>query len=248
MTNHPAGNMSRSARLKVTLCVFALCGAGVVFAGTAGQVTHLSGTLSVKKSDGSSKLLSIKSEVQEGDMIATEAETYARVKFADGGEVVLRPNSQLKVETYAYQEGKPESDNIVLSMLKGGLRAVTGLIGKRNRDKVSVNTATATIGIRGTHFGALLCQNDCGGVPTTGGKPPPNGLHVDVTNGAITMSNGAGSVQINAGQFGFVANAGTPPAIVPPQQGIQVTMPSSISQNKGGGKGIGKGDDAECKM
>jgi hypothetical protein len=25
-------------------------------------------------------------------------------------------------------------------------------------------------------------------------------------------------------------------------------MPSSIAQNKGGGKGIGKGDDAECKM
>jgi hypothetical protein len=35
---------------------------------------------------------------------------------------------------------------------------------------------------------------------------------------------------------------------VPPQQGIQVTMPSSISQNKGGGRGVGKGDDAECKM
>jgi hypothetical protein len=35
---------------------------------------------------------------------------------------------------------------------------------------------------------------------------------------------------------------------VPPQQGIQVTMPSSISKDKGGGRGIGKGDDAECKM
>jgi len=217
-------------------------------AAPAGQVTHLSGTLSVKRADGTSKLLSVKSEVLEGDALGTESETYARIKFADGGEVVMRPGTQLKIENYSYNAAKPESDNIVMSMFKGGLRAVTGLIGKRNRGKVSFQTETATIGIRGTHFGALLCQNDCGGVPTTGGSPPANGLHVDVTNGAITMSNRAGTVQINAGQFGFVVNSGTPPVIVPPQQGIQVTMPSSISQNKGGGKGIGKGDAAECKM
>jgi hypothetical protein len=220
----------------------------VAYSATAGQVTHLSGTLSAKRADGTSKLLAVKSEVAEGDTLSTEAETYARVKFADGGEVVLRPGTQLKIASYAYNEAKPEGDNIVMSMLKGGLRAVTGLVGKRNREKVSFETTTATIGIRGTHFGALLCQNDCGGVPTTGGTPPPNGLHVDVTNGAIVMTNPAGTVQINAGQFGFVPNANTPPVIVPPQQGIQVTMPNSIAQNKGGGKGVGKGGDAECKM
>lgn len=220
----------------------------VAHAATAGQITHLSGTLSAKRADGTSKLLSVKSEVMEGDTLGTESETYARIKFVDGGEVVMRPGTQLKIENYAYNAAKPESDNIVMSMFKGGLRAVTGLLGKRSREKVSFQTETATIGIRGTHFGALLCQSDCGGVPTTGGQPPPNGLHVDVTNGSISMSNKAGTVQINAGQFGFVANPNTPPAIVPPQQGIQVTMPSSIAQNKGGGKGIGKGDDAECKM
>jgi hypothetical protein len=220
----------------------------VAYAATAGQITHLSGTLSAKRADGTSKLLSVKSEVMEGDTLGTESETYARIKFVDGGEVVMRPGTQLKIENYAYNAAKPESDNVVMSMFKGGLRAVTGLLGKRSREKVSFQTETATIGIRGTHFGALLCQSDCGGVPTTGGQPPPNGLHVDVTNGSISMSNRAGTVQINAGQFGFVANPNTPPAIVPPQQGIQVTMPSSIAQNKGGGKGIGKGDDAECKM
>ena len=217
-------------------------------AASAGQITHLSGTLSAKRADGTSKLLAVKSEVAEGDTLSTEAETYARVKFADGGEVVMRPGTQLKIESYTYNAAKPESDNIVMNMFKGGLRAVTGLIGKRSREKVKFATETAPIGIRGTHFGALLCQNDCGGVPTTGGTPPPNGLHVDVTNGAITMSNAAGTIQINAGQFGFAANANTPPVPVPPQQGIQVTMPSSIAQNKGSGKGIGKSGTEECKM
>jgi hypothetical protein len=217
-------------------------------AATAGQITHLSGTLSAKRIDGSSKLLAVKSDVAEGDTLSTEKDTYARIKFNDGGEVVLRPGTQLKIESYAYNAAKPESDNVVMSMFKGGLRAVTGLIGKRNRDKVSFQTETATIGIRGTHFGALMCQNDCGSVATTSGTVPPNGLHVDVTTGAISMSNKAGTIQINAGQFGYVANANTAPVPVPPQQGIQVTMPSSISKDKTGGRGIGKGDDANCKM
>jgi hypothetical protein len=220
----------------------------VADAATAGQITHLSGTLSAKRADGTSKLLSVKSEVNEGDLLGTEADTYARIKFNDGGEVVMRPGTQLKIQSYTYNAAQPESDNIVMSMFKGGLRAVTGLIGKRNREKVSFQTETATIGIRGTHFGALLCNNDCTGVPTTSGSAPPNGLHVDVTNGAVFVSNPAGTVQLTAGQFGFVANANTAPVPVPPSQGIQVTMPSSIAQNKGGGKGIGKGDDAECKM
>jgi len=235
-------------RIVLAALALSLAPIGAAQAATAGQITHLSGTLSAKRADGTSKLLSVKSEVMEGDTLGTESETYARIKFIDGGEVVLRPGTQLKIENYAYNAAKPENDNVVMNMFKGGLRAVTGLLGKRSREKVSFQTETATIGIRGTHFGALLCQNDCGGVPTTGGKPPPNGLHVDVTNGSISMSNRAGTVQLNAGQFGFVANPNTPPAIVPPQQGIQVTMPSSIAQNKGGGKGIGKGDDAECKM
>jgi hypothetical protein len=232
----------------IFIALMLLCPVSALHAATAGLVTHLSGTLSAKKADGTSKLLSVKSEVAEGDTLTTEAETFARIKFNDGGEVVLRPGTQLKIESYSYNAAQPEKDNVVMNMFKGGLRAVTGLLGKRNKDKVSFQTETATIGIRGTHFGALLCNNDCGGVPTTGGSAPPNGLHVDVTAGAITMTNKAGSVQLNAGQFGFAQNANSPPVPVPPQQGIQVTMPSSIAANKGDGKGIGKRDDAECKM
>ena len=220
----------------------------VYAAGAVGQVTHLSGTLIAKRADGSAKLFSVKSEVQEGDTLSTEQETYARIKFADGGEVVLRPGTQLKVAAYSFNEGKPESDNVFMSMLKGGMRAVTGLVGKRNRDAVNFGTVTATIGIRGTHFGALICQNDCAGIPTVSGKPPENGLHLDVADGAIVVKNAAGQQVIGSGQFGYVQNANTAPAIVPPTQGIQVTMPTSISQNSSSGRGVGKGNDNECAV
>lgn len=215
---------------------------------TAGQVTHLSGVLTVKRADGSSKLFSVKSEVQEGDTLSTEQDTYARVKFVDGAEVVMRPGTQLKVASYSFDQAKPASDSVFLNMLKGGMRAVTGLIGKRNRDAVNFGTTTATIGIRGTHFGALLCQNDCGGIPTTTGKPPENGLHLDVTDGAIVVKNQAGEQVIGSGQFGFVRSLTTAPVIVPPQDGVPVTMPSSIAQNSAAGRGIGKDKEGQCTV
>lgn len=217
-----------------------------VYAAAAGQVTHLSGTLSVKKTDGHTRLLAVRSEVDEGDLLTTQTDTYARIKFVDGGEVVLRPSSQLRVASYRYNETKPQSDNVFLSLLKGGLRAVTGLIGKRNREAVSFSTATATIGIRGTHFGALLCSDDCVGIPTVSGLPLENGLHLDVAEGAVEVRNPAGQLLVGAGGFGFVRNAATPPMIVPPTQGVQVTMPQHISENVSTGAGVGGDRAAEC--
>lgn len=217
-----------------------------VWAAPAGQITHLSGILSVKKADGSTKILSVKSEVFEGDTLTTEEETYARIRFVDTGEVVLRPNSQLKVNTYQYDEAKPQNDNIFMSMLKGGLRAVTGLVGKRNQDKIAYQTPTATIGIRGTHWGMLFCQGDCAKVPTPTGEPPANGLHVDVSSGVVSITNGAGTFTFNAGQFAYVPNANVPPELIPPERGVRVTMPGATASNKGTGAGIGTDDPMEC--
>ena len=210
-------------------------------------VTHLSGTLTVRRSDGSTRFLSVKSGINEGDTLVTAQGTYARMKFADGGETVLRPESQMKVDAYKFDDKRPEGDNVLFSLLKGGMRSVTGLIGRRNRDKVLVTAPSATIGIRGTHFGLLVCQNDCGGIPTPRGGPPPNGTHIDVLDGAVTVRNGAGQQVLNAGQFGYVRDSVTAPVQVPAQQGIQVTMPLAISRNVGSGGTMGKGrQDAEC--
>jgi len=209
-------------------------------------VTHLSGTLTVRRNDGSTRFLSVKSGINEGDTLVTSQGTYARMKFADGAETVLRPESQMKVDAYKYDDKKPEADNVLFSLLKGGMRSVTGLIGRRNRDKVLVSAPSATIGIRGTHFGMLVCQNDCGSIPTPSGGPPPNGLHVDVLDGAVTVRNNAGQQVLNAGQFGYVRDTATPPVQVPPAQGIQVTMPVAISRNAGTGATVGKGQQTEC--
>ena len=237
----------RSASLFFLAC---LCFSASAWAGSAGNITHLSGVLFATHMDGTKKMLSVKSEILEGDTLRTEVNTYARIKFVDGGEVVLRPETVFKVDAYSYKpvsEAKQE-DNILFSLLKGGLRSVTGMIGKRNPERFQMKTATATIGIRGTHFGALLCNDDCANIPTVSGQPPGNGLHTDTAQGTTIVSNAAGSIEVPAGAFSYTATPTTPPALVPPSQGIQVTMPTSISSNKASGSGVGSSDSNACMV
>lgn len=212
----------------------------------AATVTHLAGILSAQKIDGQKRLLGVQSTVHAGEILTTEKDTYARLKFKDGAEVVMRPHSQLKIDDFKFNEAKPEQGNMVISMLRGGLRAITGLIGKKRPENVKVATPTATIGIRGTHLGALYCQNDCAGLRTPGGQPMANGLHVDVADGAIIVSNRAGHVTLGAGQFGYVPDPNTVPRLVPPESGIRITIPSSITRNSAGGRSIGINRDADC--
>ena len=214
----------------------------------AGAVTHLSGAVVARRGDGQSQILSVKSEVREGDVIATAENSYARLKFGDGTEVVLRPNTQMKVDAFQYEEQRPKQDNVLLSLLKGGLRSVTGLLAKRNAGSFRVQAPNATIGIRGTNFGLLYCQNDCGKVPGPGGNPPANGLHVDVADGVIIVSNTGGSQEFRMGQFGYVQNSQTPPVQVPPGQGTAVTLPPQALNQQILGGTVGTSSSLECAI
>lgn len=214
-------------------------------------VSNLSGVLSAKLVDGSIRVLSVKSDIMPGDVLTTEKDSYARIKFSDGGEVTLRPNSQLKIDDYNYDEQKPEKDNFLFSLVKGGLRTVTGLIGKRgNRDAYRLNTANATIGIRGTSFGVLFCNNDCGNIKTASGKTPENGIHIDVAEGAVEVKNTAGAVILKAGEFGYTPSSNIPPQPVQKEEAVKVSTASDTNTDDSkGGSTVGKGsDDKECTI
>lgn len=239
--------MCRSAASLVALVLAALLLPEAAYA-LSGQITHLSGAVVARRAEGGSRVLSLRSDVNEGDIVITADSSYARIKWSDGGEIVLRPNSQLKIDAYKYDESTPQGDNVVLSLLKGGLRSVTGLLGRRNPGAYRVATPNATIGIRGTHFGVLFCNNDCSGVTGPGGGPPANGLHVDVASGTIVLTNPGGSREYSVGEFGFVRNINTPPAVVPPSEGLRVVLPSQALDRTALGGSLGRGSDLECAI
>ena len=238
----PAISRTHHRAALAALALGALLAGQDAYAAGAGEVTHISGAVVARKADGQSRILSVKSEVAEGDVIATADNSYARVKFGDGTDAVLRPGTQVKIDSFKFQEQRPQEDSVVLSLLKGGMRAVTGLLGKRSPASFRVGTPSATIGIRGTTFNALVVD------PGGGGALAP-GLYVDVLDGVINLSNKGGNQNFSAGQFGFAANFNQPPVVLPNNPGIQFTPPPAFNAPpQAGGIGVGKSGGLECTI
>jgi hypothetical protein len=195
-----------------------------VLAQGAGSVTHLSGTLSVQRADGSVRILSQKSEVNPGDVLTTQRDSYAQINFSDGSSMTMRPNTQVKVEQYRFAQDRPQEDSSFMRLLKGGLRTVTGLVGKRgNMDAYKIGTNTATIGIRGSSGDTLECSEGCDGVTSTSGNLEPGTYHATYT-GSYYLQNEGGILTIDEGKFAFVKNSASPPVILPGDPGLNLAQ------------------------
>jgi hypothetical protein len=194
-------------------------------------VQFLSGTLHVQRADGSVRLLSEKSDLKVGDVVSTEKDSYAQVKFSDGGQMTLRPQTQVKIDSYDFSEAEPQKDNFAISLLKGGLRTITGLVGKRgNRDAYRLRTATATVGIRGTDFVAIV-------IPAGGQGGIAPGTYVTVSQGAVGVIAGGAEQLVNSGQTGFSPGGNLPARIIPPPP----NLPQIPNTPQGGTTGSGLG-------
>ena len=136
--------------------------------------------------------------------------------------MTMKPTSSVKVEKFAYQKDKPADDSFAVTLLQGGLRLVTGIVGSRNRAKFEVKTNTATIGIRGTTFNVDDCSAGGEGCPADS-EP---GIYVGVSNGSVTLSNAEGRMVLQAGQFSRITRGFAPRSISNP--GLQFTPPPSF--------------------
>ncbi|MEQ1773034.1 MAG: FecR family protein [Burkholderiales bacterium] len=197
----------------------ALWGAAV-WAQTVGYVVQLNGTLSVQRADGSTRILSQKSAVLLTDTLTTQKDSFAQINFTDGSSATLRPNTTMKIDQYQFNKDQPQADNISMRLLKGGLRSVTGLIGKRgNQDAYKIQTSTATLGIRGSSGDTLDCMQGCEGVTSKSGALARGVYHATHT-GVYIMTTQGGSILIGPGQFGFADDPNKPPLLLGEDPGL----------------------------
>ncbi|HYD34035.1 MAG TPA: FecR family protein [Methylophilaceae bacterium] len=162
---------------------------------TAAKVEFAAGDVQTRGANGSLRSLSKGMEIDTGDTVLTNSNGRAQLRFSDGGYISLQPNTQFRVDEYKYEGKTDGNEKSHFSLIKGGLRAITGAIGHVNKTNYRVNTPVATIGIRGTEF--LAQYNDK--------------LLVKVGNGAIYMSNSNGDLVLFSGQSGEVSNENSKP-------------------------------------
>jgi hypothetical protein len=141
-------------------CTLLLCSLGNAWAQLAGSISRLDGNATITSPSGD-KAAAVGAEVNEGDRITTQNAAELVVKLTDGGVLAVRPNSQIVIDRFRYDsKGSADDQSFLVKLLVGGLRSVTGAIGKINPKGVRFTTPTATIGIRGTDFEMTVLEAD----------------------------------------------------------------------------------------
>ncbi len=175
----------------------------------AGKFLFVFGNVNLELADGSMLKAARGVPLHEGTTIRSDKTGKAQVKLIDGGFLSIRPNTQLKIDEYSFNQ-KGRDNKGVVSLLKGTFRTISGAMARENPDKVVVKTAIGTIGIRGTdHEPALIPVND----PAFPADMQP-GLYDRVNSGATYIENDAGRLNLGQEGVGFVAQPDQLPVVL----------------------------------
>lgn len=196
--------------------------ASISLAADAGAIQELRGNVTITNSDNVTRVAGPRERIQSGDTVTTEAKSETLIKMADDSTVIVRPNSRFQFTEFKYD--KTANDSSLVTLLRGTARMVTGLIGRRNKERVRVNTVTATIGIRGTDFEVAVIAED-----TADARAGVyNLVHDGATNIKLTQMDRNLDVRKNQTAF-------APDKLRPGEEPLQILRDTPIFLQSGGG-------------
>ena len=120
-------------------------------------ITALKGQADIKRT-GNSIPASLGASLEEKDNILTQDNTKLQLIFTDETIVSIGKNSNFSISEYLFEDKQIHIAKF--NMIKGAMRTITGHIGDIAPQKFSVETRTATIGIRGTNFSVIVNEDD----------------------------------------------------------------------------------------
>lgn len=172
----------------------------------AGKVLFIVGQVEAQNM-GETRSLTKGDPVLVGDTLKSSAGSSLQLRMEDGGTIVLRPESQLAIESFVYKGIQDGSEHIALALMSGGFRAVTGNIGNLHKENYSIRTPNAKVGILGTDHETVFVPTTLPGQAAVV-KP---GTYNHVISGATTLQSEHGKLLIKPNQTGFAAlNGGSP--------------------------------------
>jgi len=174
---------TRAALLAAIAAAYPVTG----YSAPAARVDFAVGNVTATGSNGQSRALAKGSQLNEGETISTNS-GRAQLRFTDGAFVSLQPESAFRIDQYRFEGKTDGSEKGLFSLLKGGLRTVTGLVGRNNKKNYQISTTVATIGIRGTEY-TIQYGNSISGT---------------VGEGEIEVCNGAGCLSVTNGESYYV--------------------------------------------
>jgi hypothetical protein len=199
-----------SRRLHIFAIPIAACIATSSYAAPAAQVEFAMGDPVAITAAARERVLHKGDTVESGDLVNTKS-GRVQLRFSDGAYVSLQPDTQFRIDEYRYDGKSDGSERGFFSLLKGGLRTITGLVGRQHKRNYQITTTVATIGIRGTEY--TLSLN--------------GGLKGSVGEGEIQVCNTGGCLPVSSGQSFVVVRPEARPAITAKKSELLPTPPSA---------------------
>jgi hypothetical protein len=147
-----------SFKYVVSLCFFSLvlCSSlfthSVLAADIAGRIIMARGEVQAIDLDGVIRQLKRRDSIYNHEIIKTGKNSKVQIRFIDNALLTLKAESELNIKAYVYSEVNEKDNQVLIELVAGGFRTLTGKIGKGNKEAYKVNTPVASIGIRGTLY------------------------------------------------------------------------------------------------
>ena len=208
MTTCDRTNPIRPAAVLLFAAIASTVVPGAALSAPAARVEFAIGNAQVISPNGQSRLAQKGVEVGSGETVSTN-EGRVQLRFTDGAFVSLQPRSDFRVDEYRYEGKADGSEKGFFSLLKGGLRTITGLVGRTNKKNYQVTTSVATIGIRGTEYTLSL----------------GNSITGSVGEGGIDVCNAGGCLAVSSGEGFYVSNPDVKGVITTKKTDLPPTQP-----------------------
>ena len=178
-------------RLAVALMALLLGNSHAVLAQeAAGRILWVFGQVARIGADGAAKPLAKGDAVFEGDLIRSASDSYAQIVMSDEALIALRPQTSMQLKVYDYSGREDGTERALVELIKGGLRSVTGQIGRHYKENYQMKSGANLVGIRGTDH--EFFAND-------------EGAYDRVTVGGTYLQSPDGKVELSPGQVGFAS-------------------------------------------
>ena len=223
------------------LLVAGLLLGGDAWSAQAGRVQFVNGEVLVTDAAGHMRAAQKGDAINEGDTLTSAKAASAQVKMQDGGFIAVRPDTQLKFDSFKFSGKEGEPENSFFSLFKGGFRAVTGLIGRVRKQDYRITTPVATIGIRGTDHETVMVLPD-NPLVLAGGAAP--GAYNKVNVGETSITTDRGTINVLPNQMGFAGGLDQMPHIQPINTNLFTVAPPPAS---GARMDSGKGGESEAR-
>ncbi len=152
------------------------------------------------------------------DVIFTQKNTRAEIRFVDETRITLGPESRVEINEFSYAGSEVldavTPDSLIATLHRGVFKIVTGLVAQNENNRVDFRSAlNTTIGIRGTDFTVRACMEEayCGDL---------YGVSAAVEAGAINLKNAVAEIALARNEFAQVKNTTDAPAKAPLPEGF----------------------------